>query len=402
MEKYILITMIALMWALPAGAVVHEDFETDYGDDGVTGENGISLVKWAQVDPNGWERSNVGNWISDTYIAWSQPGQDECATGVLASDMIALGSDNALSIDHAGYYGGPIIRDDYFYSVSDRNIIEVYGIDDPCSYTEPNDLNDPCKATLVGLLLAQSDPLQNTFVDLIDGGYTHVVIKAIDVYDCFEGGGHGWVGFDNVETITKDPRIMLTNGGFFPDPNGWEITGNAWGICHSAAGDDQPCAPEGGLCMGSRVDGESATGIISQTNTVQGPVLAWLATGHEGAGGECYYEVLNDQSESLIKIAPPGSDYWEDKFVVFSSIGLGMNDTFTFRAVDNAAGSSYAWCGLDYVRQGDLPVPPDTCITPPAYDLNGDCETDILDIGLLASEWLDCGLADQGLCHGGS
>ena len=39
-----------------------------------------------------------------------------------------------------------------------------------------------------------------------------------------------------------------------------------------------------------------------------------------------------------------------------------------------------------------------TCPVPPLSDANGDCQVDMADLAIMASEWLTCNLADQGSC----
>ena len=39
--------------------------------------------------------------------------------------------------------------------------------------------------------------------------------------------------------------------------------------------------------------------------------------------------------------------------------------------------------------------PENWCMNPPAGDLNGDCITDLIDLGLFVVSWMDCGLNER-------
>ena len=46
----------------------------------------------------------------------------------------------------------------------------------------------------------------------------------------------------------------------------------------------------------------------------------------------------------------------------------------------------------------DLLVTKGFCSYTPKGDLNGDCKVDMLDLAIMTSNWLDCGLSDQSAC----
>ena len=51
---------------------------------------------------------------------------------------------------------------------------------------------------------------------------------------------------------------------------------------------------------------------------------------------------------------------------------------------------SDAWIA-EHNLQGPDVIPANACVAPPAADANGDCYVNMLDLGILAGEWLDCG-----------
>ena len=51
---------------------------------------------------------------------------------------------------------------------------------------------------------------------------------------------------------------------------------------------------------------------------------------------------------------------------------------------------SGAWIAEHYL-QGPDALPANACVTPPTADANGDCYVDMVDLGIMASEWMDCG-----------
>jgi hypothetical protein len=53
-----------------------------------------------------------------------------------------------------------------------------------------------------------------------------------------------------------------------------------------------------------------------------------------------------------------------------------------------------AVAGVNVRYEGACPI----CVTPPLADLNGDCRVDLIDMAILSSQWLTCGLDRQELC----
>jgi len=53
-----------------------------------------------------------------------------------------------------------------------------------------------------------------------------------------------------------------------------------------------------------------------------------------------------------------------------------------------------AAAGMNIRYDGECPI----CVTPPPADLNGDCRVNLIDLAILASQWLTCGLDRQELC----
>ena len=100
MTKRLVLFLGVLLLAVPASAVVFEDFETDAGNDGTNGINGIATSRWSTID---------GAWQRETYEgspAARSRFLAETAIGNLESVSIPLGSDNALRLEHAGFHGG--------------------------------------------------------------------------------------------------------------------------------------------------------------------------------------------------------------------------------------------------------------------------------------------------------
>jgi hypothetical protein len=54
-----------------------------------------------------------------------------------------------------------------------------------------------------------------------------------------------------------------------------------------------------------------------------------------------------------------------------------------------------AMAGVNVHYEGACSV----CVTPPPADLNGDCRVNLIDLAILSSQWLTCGLNRQELCR---
>ena len=132
-----------------------DDFETDAGDDGVSGIRGISTANWPTIDDN-WERQW---WTAgeDTNVARSRRGGED-AQGNLMSAPVSMAGANVLSIDHAGFYGGRTVRNNPYYGPLDINKVEVWGSDGAGGLS----------AAPLYEAVAQSDPQRNTFFEWHD------------------------------------------------------------------------------------------------------------------------------------------------------------------------------------------------------------------------------------------
>jgi hypothetical protein len=53
--------------------------------------------------------------------------------------------------------------------------------------------------------------------------------------------------------------------------------------------------------------------------------------------------------------------------------------------------------GVYYTVNGD-PYIAYTCVEPPEADLTGDCRVDMMDVAILVSEWLECGIEPPEAC----
>ena len=52
---------------------------------------------------------------------------------------------------------------------------------------------------------------------------------------------------------------------------------------------------------------------------------------------------------------------------------------------------------IDNVVLHEIP-PPSACINPPLSDVSGDCKVTLVDIAMIAAEWMHCGFAEQTGC----